>query len=188
VRADATFDPAAPSPQPRSAGFHKLHEVLGSSVRWEAGSIYDLPDLGLGSFDFVMLGNLLIHLRDPVRALDAVRKVVGGQLLLADEVYLPNLLVSRKRPLFELRGVGRDFQWWVANEAGLRQMLHVGGFQIEKTSPRFLLRPGTYGRTLVKRSLRPTDIGKRLAHRALASDATAGGHLQRSYLARPRFS
>jgi tRNA (mo5U34)-methyltransferase len=183
VRADTTFDPAAPSDQVRQAGFHLLHDLLGSSVQLRLGSIYDLTDLGLGSFDFVMLGNLLLHLRDPIRALDAVRTVTAGQLLVADEMLLQTQLISRKRPLFQLRGVGRDFQWWLANEAGMRQMLHVGGFTVERTSPPFLLRPGTPPRP----TLAPKALARRAAQYAFTRDATPGGHLQKAYLVRPRF-
>lgn len=183
VRADTTFDPSKPSDQPRSAGFQLLHELLGSSVEWRPGSIYDLAELELGVFDFVMLGNLLIHLRDPVRALDAVRSVTGGKLLVADELYLQTQLISRRRPLFQLRGMGRDFQWWLANEAGMRQMLHCGGFTVEATSKPFLLRPGSPQ----KRALRLKDGLRRLVQLAYTGDSTPGGHLQRAYLASPRF-
>lgn len=184
VRADSTFDPGKPSDQPRSAGFQLLHKLLGSSVEWKPGSVYDLAELGLGKFDFVMLGNLLIHLRDPVRALDAVRSVTGGKLLVADELYLQTQLISRRRPLFQLRGMGRDFQWWLANEAGMRQMLHCGGFTVEQTSKPFLLRPGTAPRP----SLSPKSLARRAAHYAFTGDSTPGGHLQRAYLASPRFA
>jgi tRNA (mo5U34)-methyltransferase len=188
VLADPTFDPSETGKQPRNAGFHLLHELLGSSVKWQAGNIYDVADLGLGTFDFVMLGNLLIHLRDPVRALDSVRRVTGGQLLLADEVFIPNQLVSRRRPLFELRGVGRDFQWWVGNAAGLRQLLHVGGFSIEAGSPSYLLRPGPRGREIIPEARDLKTLAKRGVQRLLAGDATPSSHLQRAYLARPRFA
>ena len=183
VRADTTFDPNAPGEQQRSDGFRKLHDVLGSSVKWQPGNIYDLPELGIGTFDFVMLGNLLLHLRDPVRALDAVRTITAGQLLVADEMLLQTQLISRRRPLFQLRGMGRDFQWWLANEAGMRQMLHVGGFTIDRTSPPFLLRPGTPPRP----SFTPKALFRRVAQLAFTRDATPGAHLQKAYLATPRF-
>jgi tRNA (mo5U34)-methyltransferase len=183
VRADSTFDPSQPSDQPRNAGFRLLHGLLGSSVELRLGSIYDLTDLGLGAFDFVMLGNLLLHLRDPVRALDAVRTVTAGQLLVADEMLLQTQLISRRRPLFQLRGMGRDFQWWLANEAGMRQLLHVGGFAIERTSSPFLLRPGAPPAP----SLEPKALARRVAQYAFTRDATPGAHLQKAYLASPRF-
>jgi hypothetical protein len=112
-----------------------------------------------------------------------VRTVTGGQLLVADEVLLQTELISRKRPLFQLRGMGRDFQWWLANEAGMRQMLHVGGFTVERTSPRFLLRPGSPPRA----RLDPKSLARRAANWAFTRDATPGAFLQRAYLTGPRF-
>src|SRR5690606_4482241 len=114
VRADPTFDPSQPSVQPRTAGFHRLHELLDSKVQWRAGNIYDLDPDEIGTVDFVVVGSLLVHLRDPVRALDAVRSVTDGTFLLADYIHPSVSLRTRKKPLFELRGQTADFQWWLA--------------------------------------------------------------------------
>ena len=187
VRADPTFDPSLPAAQPRSAGFHLLHGLLDSSVEWRAGNIYDLDPAELGTFDLVVVGSLLVHLRDPVRALDSVRRVTGGSLLSIDFLHPPvNLLARRGRPLFELRGEGSDFQWWMASDAGLRQLLHVGGFAVDDVSKYFLLRPGAVG------GPNPTDRGlrgavKHAANRVICGDGTPGGHLHRAYLTHPRF-
>jgi tRNA (mo5U34)-methyltransferase len=185
VRARTDFDFSQTKTQPRPAGFHLIHEILDSKVEWKAGNIYDLdPDVH-GTFDVVILGSLLVHLRDPVRALDAVRKVTSGVLLSVDHLHPPvQLLPLRQRPLFQLRGMGEDFQWWLPNDAGARHLLYVGGFAVEKTSPLFLLRHGA-GDTPVKLSLghRLTALGNRI----LARDMSASGHLHRAYLARPRF-
>ena len=70
---------------------------------------------------------------------------------------------------------------------GLRQLLHVGGFEVERMSPFFLLRPGEYGRTLEEPSNAPRQIAKRMVNRFYAGDSTPGGHLHRGYLTRPRF-
>ncbi|MGK2947039.1 MAG: class I SAM-dependent methyltransferase [Acidimicrobiales bacterium] len=187
VRSDPSFDPSHTAAQPRPAGFHLLHDLLHSKVQWRAGNIYDLDPAELGTFDVVVVGSLLIHLRDPVRALDAVRKVTSGSFLSVDYVHPPvDLLARRGRPLFQLRGEGSDFQWWLASDAGLRQLLHVGGFAIDEVSKYFLLRPGARGST------NATDRGlrgrvKHLSTRALAGDSTPGGHLHRAYLTHPRF-
>ena len=187
VRADRSFDPSMPTAQPRSAGFQLLHELLDSKVQWRGMNIYDLDPAEVGSFDFVMLGSLLVHLRDPVRALDAVRTVTKGQFLVADYLHMPAHLLSRRRPLFELRGQTFDFQWWMANDAGLRQLLHVGGFTVDEVSKPFLLRPGPRGRTMVAASRHPKVLAKRALHQVLTGDATLGGHLHRAYLTHPRF-
>lgn len=188
MRVDQSFDPSNSDVQQRSAGFRLLGELLDSKVELRGVSVYDVDQAGLGTFDFVMLGSLLVHLRDPVRALDAIRKVTTGQFLCADFLHLPAQLLSFGRPLFELRGIGGDFQWWMASDHGLRQLLHVGGFEIQEISPFFLLRPGAYGRTLVTDTPRNArTIGKQLANRVLTGDSTPGGHLHRGYLTRPRF-
>ncbi|MFP5257316.1 MAG: class I SAM-dependent methyltransferase [Acidimicrobiia bacterium] len=187
VRADPSFDPSLEGVQPRPAGFHLLHEMLGSKVEWRGGNIYDLDPEEVGTFDVVVVGSLLVHLRDPVRALDAVRRVTDGVLLSVDYLHPPvHLLARRGRPLFELRGETSDFQWWLASDSGLRQLLKVGGFDVEATSPYFLLRPGPGGRP------GPTDRGlrgrvKRANLRLLARDGTVGGHLHRAYRCRRRF-
>lgn len=187
VRADPSFDPSLPAAQPRSAGFHLLNRLLGSNVEWKAGNIYDLDPRDLGTFDLVVVGSLLVHLRDPVRALDAVRRVTSGAFLSVEFLHPPvNLLARRGRPLFELRGVGSDFQWWMASDGGLRQLFHVGGFRVEEASKYFLLRPGAAG------GPNPTDKGlsgmiKHAANRLIAGDGQPGGHLHRAYLTRPRF-
>ena len=187
VRADPQFDPSQSQEQPRTAGFHLLHELLQSSVEWRGINIYDLAPSLVGEFDVVVIGSLLLHLRDPVRALDAVRRVTSGHLLVIDYLHPPVHLLARRRPLFELRGESRDFQWWLASDRGLRRLLHVGGFQVEQTSRLFLLRPGLPGRS----SRRSDAGGRRSVMRALnwllTGDSTPGGHLHRAYLARPRF-
>lgn len=185
--ADPDFDPSDPPGQHRQAGFDLLHEIVGSRVTLVPGSIYDLDPAELGTFDVVVVGSLLVHLRDPVRALDAVRRVTSGELLAVDYLHTATDLVSRltrHRPLFELRGQSSDFQWWLASDAGLRHLLRVGGFAVTEASPRFLLRFGpALDEPLTGRRQRLLD----LANRVVAVDRDAQGHLHRAYRCRPRF-
>lgn len=185
VLAQPGFDPRRVGDQPRPAGFRLLHEVLDSKVQWVAGNIYDLDPAVLGTFDVVVVGSLLVHLRDPVRALSAVRSVTGGQLVSVDYVHPPLELLGWRRPWFELRGESVDFQWWLANSAGLRQLLKVGGFAVERESPRFLLRFGPkMGTRGTEGDLRTRS--RRAMHQVLADDPREG-HLHRAFLTRPRF-
>jgi tRNA (mo5U34)-methyltransferase len=189
VRADASFDPSQPGTRARNAGFHLLHELLDSSVVFRTGNVYDLDPDELGQFDVVTMGSLLLHLRDPVRALDAVRRVLTphGAFLSVDFVNPSvQLLTGRSKPTFELRGEGQDFQWWLPSDAGYRHLLKVGGFDIEAASPLFLLRPGAHA------SGDQREPGLRGKSRwalktALTRDRTHGGHLHRAYKARRRF-
>jgi tRNA (mo5U34)-methyltransferase len=190
VRAHPDANPSLrPSTQPRPAGFELVKALRGSSVQWQGYNIYDLSPDRVGTFDLVVVGSLLIHLRDPVRALDAVRTVVrpGGHLLLADYVHPPVNVLGRGRPLFELRGVGTDFQWWLASDRGLRQLLSVAGFDLDAVSPYFLLRPGEHYPLPSLRRVTRRDRVNQLLHRRYAGDSTLGGQLHRGYLAHPRF-
>jgi tRNA (mo5U34)-methyltransferase len=185
VRADTTYDHSQSGTQPRSAGFHLIHQLRGSKVEWRGVNIYDLDPADLGHFDLVVVGSLLLHLRDPVRALDAVRRVTAGTLLSVDSVDPRLSLLSRRRPLFELCGETADFQWWIPSEAGLRHLLHVGGFHVEQSSRPFLLRPGPTHRP--SRHLGARDRARRLLHWAMTRDTSPDGHVHRAHLARPRF-
>jgi tRNA (mo5U34)-methyltransferase len=182
---EGSIDLSHRSVQRRSAGFDLIREILDSKVQWRPGSIYDLDPADIGQFDVVVCGSLLVHLRDPVRALDAVRRVTSGAFLSVEHLHPPVQLLSRRRPLFQLRGVGVDFQWWLPNDAGVKHLLSVGGFDVDRVSPYFLLRHGAAAPAEPGRKLnrRITALGNRV----LARDASASGHLHRAYLAHPRF-
>ena len=75
-----------------ASSFALAKEALGSQVERVDCSVYDLDPAVHGSFDLVFMGSLLLHLRDPVRALDAVRSVCGGQAVLAESIELLSTL------------------------------------------------------------------------------------------------
>src|ERR687886_329868 len=69
-------------------GFEVARAALGSSVERRELSVYDLTRAEVGTFDVVYLGSLLLHLRDPVGALERVHAVCDGELLLVDTIDL----------------------------------------------------------------------------------------------------
>jgi tRNA (mo5U34)-methyltransferase len=115
-------------------GFRLAARILDSKVQWHPLSMYDLnPDL-LGMFDVITCGTLLLHLRDPVRALEAVRSVCRGHLLSSEQIELGLSVVHRGKPVFRLRGSGEECQWWLANASGHMRLLISAGFEIEGKS------------------------------------------------------
>lgn len=122
-------------------GFELAARGLESQVRRVVVSIYDLSAEELGEFDFVFVGSLLLHLRDPVRALQAVRGVTRGQLLVNDAVSLSLSALRRRTPAAELSGVGEN-KWWVPNTAGLRRLVEVAGFEVERAGGPYLIAHG----------------------------------------------
>jgi tRNA (mo5U34)-methyltransferase len=115
----------------KGVGFEIAHELLGSSVELKQLSIYDLSPAEIGEFDVIVCGALLLHLRDPLRALDAVRSVCRGQFMSTNEVGLRTSLLHRRTPMARLNGLTRG-QWWIPNRAGHRQMLLAAGFDIDR--------------------------------------------------------
>src|SRR3954454_19797393 len=107
----------------RGRPFELAKEAFGSSVERHEMRVYDLDPALLGSFDFVVAGSLLVHLRDPIGALEAIRGVCGGQFLSAAPVMLALSLLLRRRPLAQLNGSGEAVQWWMITAAGHRRAL-----------------------------------------------------------------
>jgi hypothetical protein len=96
----------------------------------------------VGRFDLVYLGSLLVHLRDPVRALECVRSVCDGLLIVVvDGIDLPLSLRSPKLPLARLDARGRPW-WWYPNVAGLARIVEAGGFQVIDGPHRLLVPRG----------------------------------------------
>ena len=118
----------------KGRGFRIAHAALGSRVDRRPISVYDLDPKTMGTFDVVVMGSLLLHLRDPLRALEAIRSVCGGYFMSAEEINLVTTLLHPKRPLLQLNGSGPLCQWMVPNAAGHRRMVFSAGFQIEKAT------------------------------------------------------
>jgi len=128
--------------QAGGSGFEIAKRELGSSVRRLDRSIYDLNEEEDGRFDVVYLGSLLIHLRDPVKALERVRSVCDGTLIVVDAVDRFLSLVHRRLPVAALDGRGRPW-WWYANVAGLVRMIEAAGFEVTDGPRRFSIPPGS---------------------------------------------
>jgi tRNA (mo5U34)-methyltransferase len=109
----------------RGEGFELARGALGSRVVREERSVYELDPSHDGTYDFVFMGSLLLHLRDPIGALQRVRAVCRGELLVLDAID-PALSVLR-RPLARLDARGRPW-WWKPNVAAVLRMLEAAGF------------------------------------------------------------
>ncbi len=129
VRAQAGEE-AAKFAGEKGAGFEIAAAALGSNVKKVEMSIYELSEEDLGSFDVVVCGSLLLHLRDPLRALEAVRSICAGYFLSAETVDLRLSILQRRVPAATLNGMGTLCQWWLPNVAGHRRMISSAGFEI----------------------------------------------------------
>jgi tRNA (mo5U34)-methyltransferase len=129
-------------------GFLVAAGALGSRVQRHELSVYDLDPDRLGSFDLCYVGSLLLHLRDPVRALERVRGVLrpGGRLLLVDAIDLELTLRHPRAPVARLDGLGRPW-WWNPNPAALARIVVAAGFDVEQGPQRFFMPFGEGGQT-----------------------------------------
>ena len=111
----------------------------------------------MGEFDVVVCGSLMLHLRDPLRALTAIRSVCRGHFLSAETI-APELGLGpvRRTPAARLDGVSDLCQWWTPNRAGHRRMVEAAGFDIERDR-------GTYCVPLGPAHPRPPRTPRRLA-------------------------
>jgi tRNA (mo5U34)-methyltransferase len=115
----------------KGRGFEVAVEALGSSVRKQVISVYDLSPDTVGTFDVVVCGSLLLHLRDPFRALEAISSVCAGVFMSCEQIDVALSALRRSVPLTNLSGIGK-VQWHVPNVAGHRAMLRAAGFRIER--------------------------------------------------------
>jgi tRNA (mo5U34)-methyltransferase len=122
------------------AAFRLAHDALGSRAERLPLSVYDLSAEAIGTFDFAFLGTLLMHLRDPVRALDALRGVIapGGEAVIADSIEAIPTLLRPRTPSARLEALDEPW-WWQPNRAGLLQMLRSAGWEIVQATGMYLL-------------------------------------------------
>jgi SAM-dependent methyltransferase len=112
-------------------GFKLASELLGSSVRRVVCDVMDLtPEAIGGPVDLAFMGALLLHLRDPVGALERVRTalVPGGELFQLEPVATGATLRFSRRPVASFEAHIPYFIWWRPNAAALRAWLEAAGF------------------------------------------------------------
>jgi tRNA (mo5U34)-methyltransferase len=112
--------------------FKLAHSALGSGVERIPSSIYRVDvDLLGGPFDHVVIGDLLLHLRDPVLGLERVRSVLkpGGTLHSIEPILMSMTLLAPRKPIFSLRAGHTDYDWWVPNMRGHDDLLRLAGFE-----------------------------------------------------------
>lgn len=121
-------------------GFKIAKEIKGSNVKREICSVYDASPERLGMFDMVFTSDLLIHLRDPLRAMEAIWTVTKGFAVFAD-VYHPELEAFTGNALaqFARAGSGRSDVWWRPNTTTYRVWAQLARFSRMEEKSRFVL-------------------------------------------------
>jgi tRNA (mo5U34)-methyltransferase len=116
-------------------GFALAAELLDSRVEHRLANAYDLDPGTHGWFDIVLFLGVVYHLRDPLRALDALRSVCRpGSLLFAESVCEPGPADGPALPLWRF-SPGSSFQGdattkWIPTVAGLAAAISDCQFEV----------------------------------------------------------
>ena len=109
-----------------------LRTHWNASARAARGSIYQLPE-DLGTFDIATFGSILLHLRDPYRALEAAASITTDAMIVTDvvpaEFPQPSLPHMRFNPV-----PGDRCSWWLLSPGAVQQMLATVGFGRQEVS------------------------------------------------------
>lgn len=112
------------------ARFELMRELTGLDVRRIDLDVYDIsPEAVDGTYDFVFMGNMLLHVSDPARVLRNVRAVTHGEFLSFEALSLTLTLTRPLSPVAQLGGRD-DVRWWTPNLRAHRRLLTATGFEI----------------------------------------------------------
>ena len=113
-------------------GFRLAAEALGSSAERIECPVQELARERIGGpVDFVFSGAILLHLRDPVGALERIHGVLepGGELVILEPFSARRTVRAPRRPAAEFQPLVTPFNWWVPNLAGLEAWLTAARFE-----------------------------------------------------------
>lgn len=126
----------------RKKAFEIARVALDSKVEHRYLSAYQLSAELVGTFDFVYIGTLLHHLRDPIGALMAIRSVTTGTLCISAAISLSKTVFYPTASVTEIiNEPGAPF-WELPNISALRRQVEAAGFHVQFVGRPYLQRFG----------------------------------------------
>ncbi|HLX65095.1 MAG TPA: hypothetical protein VKX17_27750 [Planctomycetota bacterium] len=108
-------------------GYWFAHRLLGSKAIAYYGTVYNIPP-EVGQFDVVVMGQILVHLRDPFAALASASARCGKTLIIIEALHNDPGPVAQFHPKAGVPAM--DHSWWKLSAQLYREMLGILGFQI----------------------------------------------------------
>lgn len=107
------------------------HKEFNSKAQAYYGNAYALPE-SLGQFDIVIIGQILVHLSDTLRALASIANRCNGTLIIAEG------MTHEQYPVSSLLGRAKypeqDYTFWHHSEGFYNEVLQMLGFKQIATS------------------------------------------------------
>ncbi len=108
-------------------GYWFAHRAYNSAARAVYGDIYNVPE-ALGLFDVVIVGAVVEHLSDPIRALASIARVAGHSLVINTDVLKTDEAIAKFMGDSERPDI--DYVFWVYSVGVYRHVLRMLGFDI----------------------------------------------------------
>jgi tRNA (mo5U34)-methyltransferase len=123
----------------RGDGYRLAHEIYGSQVQREVISVYAATPEELGTFDLIFCGSVLIHLRDPLLAMERIANLCRGTFV-SVEAYSRLAGLSPIPAAFFRADRDKAVVFWEPSARTWRRMLAMSGFSTVEQKGRFRLR------------------------------------------------
>ncbi len=108
-------------------GYWFAHRELASRSRALYGNVYELDTYG-HSFDVAVVGQILVHLKDPVNALAAVARTCRETLIITEGT-IDSPYPDARLCAHSISG-GLGYMWWLCSVAFYRDVLTMQNFEI----------------------------------------------------------
>jgi SAM-dependent methyltransferase len=130
---DAWFERAGKYLDDIKRSYWLAHRELKSANEVYYGSAYELPS-ELGKFDIVIVGQILVHLRDVVRALSSIAARCRDSLMIAEGMIenpepVSHWLARADRP-------ENDYSFWHHSTGLYHELLSILGFELQSKENR----------------------------------------------------
>jgi len=141
---------------PEQPTFQLARAALKSSARYFPNvSVYDIETLGVKDFDIVLFLGVYYHLKDPLRALACLRRVMKDDGLLVVEGAVLKQRGCFANFYYKEPFLGDSSNWWVPTRECLRQWVSCSFFEIEKEYK--WKYSGNWRHTLIAKAVRGKD-------------------------------
>jgi len=147
--------------QVQGEGFRVAKDILGSNARRESLNVYDLSPERLGTFDVVLISQLLLRLRDPQTIIENIFSVCRGIAIIAEPYDAE--LEAMPRAVSEFVGTQNVGMWWGHSIKSMRTMMAVAGFDPIEEVARFPVenRVGSFDKVILKGYVPPSSAEMR---------------------------